>query len=142
MKYAVTIKGIAGPLKGKHLVYTGRSVCLIGRSRDCEDALRSGLDATVSRHHCQIEIDPPTARLRDLGSRNGTFVNGVRIGTGNEETGSVTAQSEEVVLHDGDSIRIGGNMFALEISEVDSRVSGNDGDPASSDEYRFALSDF
>src|SRR5687768_10246739 len=35
-------------------------------------------DAAVSRFHCEIEVDAVGARVRDLGSRNGTIVDGVR----------------------------------------------------------------
>jgi predicted component of type VI protein secretion system len=33
----------------------------------------------VSRHHCLLAIDPPRVWVRDLGSLNGTFVNGEKI---------------------------------------------------------------
>ena len=36
--------------------------------------------ADVSRHHCLLHIDPPAVWVRDLGSRNGTRVNGTQIG--------------------------------------------------------------
>jgi pSer/pThr/pTyr-binding forkhead associated (FHA) protein len=47
----------------------------------------------VSRVHACITVEPAFVTLRDLGSRNGTFVNGVRV--------------ETQVLASGDSIRIG-----------------------------------
>jgi transcriptional regulator with PAS, ATPase and Fis domain len=36
-------------------------------------------DRTVSRFHCQVTVEGGRARLRDLGSKNGTQVNGVSI---------------------------------------------------------------
>jgi transcriptional regulator with GAF, ATPase, and Fis domain len=36
-------------------------------------------DPTVSGHHCEILIEPRGARVRDLGSRNGTWVGGCRV---------------------------------------------------------------
>jgi transcriptional regulator with GAF, ATPase, and Fis domain len=36
-------------------------------------------EPTVSRFHCEVMIDGEGARIRDLGSRNGTIVDGVRI---------------------------------------------------------------
>jgi DNA-binding NtrC family response regulator len=36
-------------------------------------------DKRVSALHCEIELDPRGYRLRDLGSKNGTFVGGVRV---------------------------------------------------------------
>lgn len=48
----------------------------IGRGQDCD--LRIPLPS-VSRHHCQIVIEDGTAWVRDADSRNGTFVNDVRV---------------------------------------------------------------
>jgi len=67
-------------LTGKH---AGRVVplfpqvpMLIGRNDDCNIRLRTDL---VSRHHCTIEYTQPEWLVRDLGSSNGTFVNGTRV---------------------------------------------------------------
>ena len=39
----------------------------------------------VSRAHCRVHIDGETVRVRDLGSRNGTFVNGAGVGAEDAE---------------------------------------------------------
>jgi len=64
---------------------------LIGREEDCH--LRPNSDL-VSRHHCVFSVDEFTVRLRDLGSTNGTLVNGERIRGG-------------VVLTSGDIVSVG-----------------------------------
>jgi DNA-binding winged helix-turn-helix (wHTH) protein len=51
-------------------------------------------DPTVSRHHARIVVHPAGARLEDLGSKNGTWVAGRRIGSPRP-------------LTDGDVIRVG-----------------------------------
>jgi len=38
-------------------------------------------DSSVSRHHADIHADPDGYRISDVSSRNGTFVNGEKIGT-------------------------------------------------------------
>ena len=50
----------------------------IGRSDDCEFCI---LNKTVSRVHAQIKVDNETGAiiLEDLGSHNGTFINGLKI---------------------------------------------------------------
>ncbi len=64
---------------GRH---TGREIPVkgpkfyIGRAEDCH--LRPASDQ-VSRHHCVIRVASDSVTVRDLGSRNGTFVNGKRI---------------------------------------------------------------
>ncbi len=49
---------------------------LIGREEDCQ--LRPNSDL-ISRHHCVFNVDEFGVRLRDLGSTNGTLVNGERV---------------------------------------------------------------
>ncbi len=54
----------------------------IGRDPSCELALDPTRDTAVSRRHAAITVtsnDPLTIEIKDLGSRNGTFVNGIRI---------------------------------------------------------------
>jgi len=48
----------------------------------------------VSRHHARIDVDGPRIAIEDLGSKNGTFVNGKRI-------------RERVTLKEGDEIMFG-----------------------------------
>ncbi|MCX4094968.1 FHA domain-containing protein [Nocardia sp. alder85J] len=69
----------------------------IGRNFDLRlpEALRG--DIGVSRHHAEIGFDDRNrAGIRDLGSTNGTYVNGKRIGS-----------SKPTPLADGDRIRVG-----------------------------------
>jgi DNA-binding response OmpR family regulator len=53
-----------------------RSVTLIGRAEDCDLQLH---DPLASRHHAEIRRDTWRYVLADLGSRNGTLVNGAAI---------------------------------------------------------------
>jgi pSer/pThr/pTyr-binding forkhead associated (FHA) protein len=52
------------------------SVKTIGRSTGAEFMLDAAL---VSRLHCQLSATDDVLRVKDLGSTNGTFVNGKRI---------------------------------------------------------------
>jgi two-component system, NtrC family, response regulator GlrR len=49
---------------------------MIGSADDCDIIVRDG---EVSRLHASLEVTSDGAWVRDLGSRNGTFVNGVRV---------------------------------------------------------------
>ena len=51
-------------------------VCTIGSSPSNDVVVD---DPTVSRYHCEIRVDVDGARVRDLGSLNGTSVDGVRV---------------------------------------------------------------
>jgi pSer/pThr/pTyr-binding forkhead associated (FHA) protein len=85
-----SLKVIGGKNDGKVIEFKSRKF-LVGREQDCH--LRPNSDL-VSRHHCVFTLDDYTLRLRDLGSTNGTLVNGRRI-------------RGETVLMTGDVVRIG-----------------------------------
>ena len=72
---------------------------LVGREQDCQ--LRPTSES-VSRHHCVFSIDDYGIRLRDLGSTNGTFVNGQRV-------------QGQVVLQPNDRVLIGKLEFEIVI---------------------------
>jgi len=73
-------------------------ITVIGRRHDCD--LRISL-MSVSRRHCQFNRDEGVLKIRDLGSRNGTYVNGKRI--------------DEAVIQAGDYIEVGPLKFVLQI---------------------------
>ena len=73
---------------------------LIGREEDCH--LRPNSDL-VSRHHCVFITDDYGVRLRDLGSTNGTFIDGERLRG---------AQP----LEDGAKVECGGLTFKVELA--------------------------
>lgn len=55
-------------------------------------------DKTVSKRHCEIYTDGSMYRIRDLGSTNGTFVNGMRAGDGMDLPGGSILQLGRVEL--------------------------------------------
>lgn len=73
----LSVEVIAGPHRGIRMNFHDRATLLIGRGDDV--GLQLVNDPYFSRHHFQLEFDPPRCRLVDLGSTNGTQVNGVRV---------------------------------------------------------------
>jgi hypothetical protein len=69
----------------------------LGRSRDCECVLA---EPSVSRRHAELRRDGARWLLRDLGSRNGTRVNGVRL-------------LDEAEVSPGDRVSFGDARFRL-----------------------------
>src|SRR5262245_47331350 len=109
-----------GPLTGRTFVFTDRTFCTVGRDSGCLLCLKTDPpDRSVSRRHCLFDVDPPDIRVPDLGSRNGTFVNGARIGGRDLTTGLVTPGVPlEVTLRDGDTVGIGATCFEVAVAEV------------------------
>jgi pSer/pThr/pTyr-binding forkhead associated (FHA) protein len=75
-----------------------KPVTLVGRAPECAVLVRA---ADVSKHHCQIRIETGQVVVEDLGSANGTYINGQRIQTG--------------FLQDGDELRIADHGFRVKI---------------------------
>jgi pSer/pThr/pTyr-binding forkhead associated (FHA) protein len=88
-----------------------RNRLLIGRAEECD--VRP-LSEDVSRRHCEVIVGPADVWVADLGSRNGTFVNGQRI-------------VEKTQVADGDIIRVG--VLELKVSCADPAAkAGTDDD--------------
>jgi hypothetical protein len=77
-----------GPMVGERYTLFGR-VSTLGRSSNNTIVLES---TQISRYHAQIHLLPEGALIQDIGSTNGTFVNGRRL-------------TEPVMLAHGDLIR-------------------------------------
>ena len=129
----VTLTVTAGPLAGRVFSFERHDTFLFGRSPDCHAELAAN-DTTASRHHFLLEANPPQARLRDLGSLNGTHVNGVKHGgRGRQESPEEAAgrRLPEVDLRDGDHIRVGATVFEVAIeghrSTAPADVPGGEG---------------
>jgi hypothetical protein len=113
----VSLVVTAGPIRGRRFDFQRHDTFLFGRAPDCHARL-SEADISASRHHFLLEVNPPLARLRDLGSLNGTHVNGVRHGGRPTQARPVElpdAAGAEVELHDGDEIRVGATHIRVEI---------------------------
>ncbi|MDQ3635763.1 MAG: serine/threonine-protein kinase [Acidobacteriota bacterium] len=100
----VTLRVIAGPQIGRVFTFDEHETFLIGRSEAAHFCLPE--DRFFSRNHCLLEIAPPQIFIRDLGSTNGTYVNGLRI--------------EATHLKAGDRIQGGETVLEVDISAEDS----------------------
>jgi len=99
------LKILGGKHQGKLIPLTSKKF-LVGREQDCH--LRPNSDL-VSRHHCVFSIDDYAIRLRDLGSTNGTLVNGSNL-------------RGEVILKSGDRVTIGKLELEVVIRQTNAKV--------------------
>jgi eukaryotic-like serine/threonine-protein kinase len=126
MTTTLILKATAGDLQGKQFHFTQPSYCVLGRSRSC--TLRLSDDATVSRQHCLLELDADGVWVQDLGSLNGTFVNGTKVGQREAQRDGDTTmvQPPRQCLRDGDLLRIGNNVFAVRVITAAVAPQGQD----------------
>jgi hypothetical protein len=87
---------ISGKYQGGEFPLPGSSEVVVGRSSDLDMVL---VEDMVSRRHAKITVNGDNVTIQDLGSTNGTFVNGERI--------------ERMTLTDGDRVLIGTSIIKL-----------------------------
>jgi pSer/pThr/pTyr-binding forkhead associated (FHA) protein len=95
----VILEATAGPVTGRKIEIRAGSILRIGRTPKSDYAI--GEDSYLSSLHFAVECDGAQCRVRDLGSSNGTFVNGERV--------------TEILVREGDSVMAGGSTFAIHV---------------------------
>jgi pSer/pThr/pTyr-binding forkhead associated (FHA) protein len=98
----VKLHVLEGKQKGREIPLP-ETIFLIGRDHQCH--LRPHCEL-VSKLHCAIAAWAGRVRVRDLKSRNGTFLNGRPI-------------NGEVVVRDGDRLQVGTLVFAFRIKNAE-----------------------
>ena len=106
----VTLTLTSGADKGRQFVFDEPGLCIVGRDKDCHPPLpKDEQHRGISRHHCLIEINPPDARVNDMNSVGGTYVNGELIGrrpTGVRRDDAPLQPCDVHNLKDGDEIKL------------------------------------
>jgi len=95
----VILEAVSGPVLGRRIEVRGGSIVRFGRTGKSDYAIAE--DGYLSSLHFSVECDGTQCRIRDLGSSNGTFVNGSRI--------------TDQVVREGDSLVAGGSTFRIHI---------------------------
>lgn len=88
------LRGVSGPAFGKTYPVPGAQT--IGRAQECDICVPSD---EISRKHALVKPSPEGLSVEDLGSANGTFINGNRV--------------EKGVLKPGDELRLDAIRFLL-----------------------------
>ena len=99
---SVVLKVTLGPHRGQEYQIDRPDTFTVGRSTQAEFAMTD--DLVLSRKHFQVENRPPLCHLIDLGSTNGTKVNGLRV--------------TQVTLREGDVITAGDSAFVVHSRKI------------------------
>ena len=96
------LRGVSGATLGKTFAVTDNAV--IGRQPDCDIPIAA---EEISRHHARLKVTPDGIQVEDLGSANGTFVNGKRV--------------QSALLKPGEELRLDTVRFLLVTPGMDAR---------------------
>jgi len=119
----LALLALFGPKQGMRIPLDGR--LSIGRGTTVDVQF---FDGKISREHCVFELAGTTARVRDLGSQNGTYVNGTRIeGDRALAVGDEIAIGDTVLLLSGEGIDISGARYGAGTVLISGKPQG---DPA------------
>lgn len=94
----LTVEVTSGAQSGQKLEFFIQNSAIWGRSREMCDV--SFDDRRISKQHCVLEVKDGGLLLTDLGSQNGTYVNGIRI-------------QKDHPIHTGDVLRIGDTTLRI-----------------------------
>ncbi len=102
-----TLKVVEGASAGKSVRSSG-ATCSVGSSPSNDLVID---DSTVSRFHCEVRATEHGLSIRDLGSRNGTGVDGVGV--------------VEAFLRDGSVVRVGNSTVRLELETGENQIDAS-----------------
>lgn len=115
----VKLEVVEGAMRGKSFEFDEHDTFIFGRLKECQACLPN--DQQVSRHHFLMEANPPDARIRDLGSLNGTYVNDMKCGArekGESPEQGAMRKYPEVALKNGDKIRVGQTVLSVHLQAM------------------------
>ncbi|MFH1136369.1 MAG: FHA domain-containing serine/threonine-protein kinase [Pseudomonadota bacterium] len=119
-----------GDPRGTDVAFIQPAQIILGRGPDCHPRLPDDeTHQTASRRHCRLDIDPPDLKIQDLGSLNGTWINGRLIGRRLGDLppdGAAPPPSPAEELHDGDRVELGDVAFVVRVTRPDRGEASDD----------------
>ena len=111
MAVKLALSVVDGPDRGRRKVI-GAGTVVVGGGQDVDVVLK---DPRVSRRHASFELVADGVRVRDLGSKNGTRLDGTRVVDGVARPGSLVELGDTaiVVVADGERLDVGRGVDEL-----------------------------
>ena len=100
----VSLPSVVLVAPGGKQVRLSSQTTVVGRAAECDLVIKA---ADVSKRHCRIVLAPDSVVVEDLGSSNGTLVNGEQV--------------KRASLKDGDQLDLGGHLFQVRMRESSAR---------------------
>ena len=111
-----------GQHEGKQFIFDSRNTCIIGRNDECNVVVPDTKEySRISRYHCLLDINPPNIRIRDFGSKNGTYINGRLIGKREKYQSAaegIKSKFPEYDLKDNDTFQLGESDLCFKVNVV------------------------
>jgi len=105
----VVLHAISGPVTGRRIEVHSGAILRIGRTPRADHVIAE--DSYLSSQHFALECDRSQCRIRDLGSSNGTFLNGDRV--------------VDAWIRNGDSIAAGSSTFSVQLDLLSREVEAS-----------------
>jgi eukaryotic-like serine/threonine-protein kinase len=133
MRVTLTVK--EGPHQGREFEFEEHDTFIVGRSARAQFRLPLK-DASLSRVHFMVEVNPPHCRLTDLDSTNGTKVNGRKVSAGDLVDGDLIEAGQTVLLFSINDEEVTTVLVReTEASGSDANIKGASGLPPPTLEY-------
>ena len=97
------LRGVSGPGTGVQIALDRGDRISVGRNATCTVSIPT--DSSLSGRHFEITVIEGQILLRDLGSSNGTFIDGIRV--------------REYLLRDGESVLAGRSVFQVNFNATE-----------------------
>jgi predicted component of type VI protein secretion system len=114
MPRTVMLEVLEGKLAGERFIFEENGAYVIGRAPSCAFRIPDDVDLKISRRHLMLVVSDSEVRLRDLGSRNGTEVNGKLLPPGKINKVPEAITDVDYVLKPGDVVKTGDLVFTFE----------------------------
>ncbi len=104
----VVLRVVAGPHTGTEYCFDRHDTFVVGRSSQVQFPVPD--DRFLSRDHFLVEFNPPQCFLKDMGSTNGTKLNGQKV--------------DQALLRDGDVVEAGKSRFLIVVNDTSADMPG------------------